>query len=66
VEDALTKVLWEDDAQITDEMTRKLHVPPEQGPQRCEVRLWKLPTTWGELRELIEDEAPGVSALFGG
>jgi Holliday junction resolvase RusA-like endonuclease len=51
VEDAQTGVLYSDDARITEERIRKVFVPPEQGPDRCEIRLWRLPTTVGELRE---------------
>jgi Holliday junction resolvase RusA-like endonuclease len=52
VEDAQTTILYSDDARITEERIRKVYVPPEQGPDRCEIRLWTLPTTIGELRLL--------------
>lgn len=60
VEDALSSVLYEDDAQITEERLRKVHVPPGDGPQRCEVRLWSLPTTFGELRGA---QAPAITGI---
>lgn len=56
VEDALTKVLYEDDGQITEERIRKVHVAPEDGPERCEVRLWTLPTTWADMPEQVVGE----------
>lgn len=52
VEDSLSKILYTDDARITEERLRKVHVPKDKGPQRAEVRLWRLPTTMRELREL--------------
>lgn len=64
VEDALSTILYTDDARITEERIRKVHVPKDKGPQRCEIRLWRLPTTWGEQRATLlprygsdEDEA---------
>lgn len=50
VEDALATVLYTDDARITEERLRKVHVAKDRGPRRAEVRLWRLPTTVGELR----------------
>jgi Holliday junction resolvase RusA-like endonuclease len=55
VEDAQTTVMYSDDARITEERIRKVFVPPAQGPDRCEIRVWKLPTTVGELRMLGMD-----------
>lgn len=63
-EDALTSVIYEDDAQITDELSRKVHVAPSDGPMRLEVRVWTLPTTHADLRELVGPEGGGPT-LFG-
>lgn len=41
VEDALSSVVWLDDSQVIDGRQRKLFGTPE----RCEVRIWRLPAT---------------------
>ncbi|MGH2898382.1 MAG: RusA family crossover junction endodeoxyribonuclease [Solirubrobacteraceae bacterium] len=69
-EDALSSIVYTDDARITEERIRKVHVAKDKGPQRCEVRVWQLPTTWGELRacalERYEPEEEQTSLLVGG
>lgn len=72
VEDALSSIVWTDDSRITEERIRKVHVAKDKGPMRCEVRVWRLPTTWGELRDRrlpgyvpdeLADEAPQRALL---
>lgn len=41
VEDALTSVVWKDDAQIVDERLVKIYVPPNR-PPGVRVRVWRL------------------------
>lgn len=69
VEDALATILYTDDARITEERLRKVHVAKDAGPQRCEVRLWRLPTVWGDLRARMlptyEGEEERQASLLG-
>lgn len=54
VEDALTGVVWRDDAQIVDERLRKVY----GAPARCEIRVWRP----AGVETLDPVELPGVAA----
>lgn len=63
-EDALSKIVWRDDALIVSERWDKRFIPIDQPPY-VEFELWTLPATIGDLRlaemNIEQDSLPGAS-----
>jgi Holliday junction resolvase RusA-like endonuclease len=61
VEDSLTNTLWHDDSRIVNGSNEKVYAEPGE-PIGVEVRVWRLPTTVGELAEQMGEAPVAVDA----